>query len=479
MTDKQTTYHEIDFLMTAQRFKIDFSYITEKGLSFYREYVLRLIHLAPMSKNQIAIYMGFSRHEVDEAVDDLVERGEIFLSLEGRLKLTDKSKAYFSDFGDAPKLASVMESQAMLCFDLTTFTCLGRNSDDKWKNGIQVKTENNNVSQSQLIAEKKFQEKFNDILKKGYLPSYLRKENKELPSLYTVDSVIKLRQFPVRLNTNFKIDGEGKSVEREDYEELDSSDLVHEAIAKELASLSRMSNIMNVFRAMSECGDEETQKIFNSDGGINLKYLEDLNKLEEHQGDEYTTFVGPIYAHENTVKLYKYLTPILAQRVSNKSENHNNKFRWIAPSDPFWGKSHRFGSSISEFIHKAKVSEKNDRKAKNIYDPILYVPLVSSNDTRGAKQWKNNLAEYGVCVKGLREGFLGGSVEVLHLENSLVVVVYHISYPNDYPVTLPIGFITTIPKIVDRIGNLVAEYIEGFTGLEHPNDFGYIDVIVK
>ncbi len=39
--ENTTIYHEIDFLLPAQRFNINFSYITGKGLPFVREFVLR------------------------------------------------------------------------------------------------------------------------------------------------------------------------------------------------------------------------------------------------------------------------------------------------------------------------------------------------------------------------------------------------------------------------------------------------------
>ena len=34
--DNKLAYHEIDFLLPAQRFNINFSYITQKGLPFVR-----------------------------------------------------------------------------------------------------------------------------------------------------------------------------------------------------------------------------------------------------------------------------------------------------------------------------------------------------------------------------------------------------------------------------------------------------------
>ena len=81
--DNKMTYQEVDFLLPAQRFNIQFSYVSQKGLPFIREFVLRLIHLAPMSKSQISIYFGLSRLETEEAVSDLVQRGELTLSEDG------------------------------------------------------------------------------------------------------------------------------------------------------------------------------------------------------------------------------------------------------------------------------------------------------------------------------------------------------------------------------------------------------------
>lgn len=475
MSDNQLAYHEIDFLIPAQRFKIVFSYISEQGLSFYREYILRLVHLAPMTKVQIATYLGFSRSEVEEAIGDLVERGELALSHEGAMILTEKSKGYFSVLGDSPKLASVQEALVILSFDLATFSCLGKNLDDKWKAGLQLKVDNQNVSQSELMVEKQFQRQFNEVFFKGYLPASLRSDNKEIPSLYIVDSVIKLRQFPLRLSTVFRVDDDGKVIERDDYDQLNSSEKIHEVMTVELSRLSKPSNIMLIFQAIVDLGDEDTKKLFNSDGSVNFKFFDDLNKLEDYNSGVRCTFIGPIYSNENTTKLYKYLAPILTKRISDESDGHNGKFLWIAPSDPFWGKSQRFTASLNEFIYKAKISEKKERKAKNLYSPILYVPLSGLDDKRGARQWENDLAENGKNANGLVEGFMNGNVEVMYLEDELIVVVYHIAYPDNFPITLPIGFISTDKKVVNKIGTLVSDYVGGVSSFDKPNDCGPLE----
>ncbi|MCV5696063.1 hypothetical protein OFN29_27650, partial [Escherichia coli] len=99
---------------------------------------------------------------------------------------------------------------------------------DHWRGGVTLKVDDNNISQSEKLVEKHFQYQFNQILDKGYLSHLQVQVGKEQPSIYTVNSVNKLRQIPLRLTTEFKMDSDGKAVEREDYEQLNSSECVHE-----------------------------------------------------------------------------------------------------------------------------------------------------------------------------------------------------------------------------------------------------------
>ena len=88
----QLKYHEIDFLIPSQEFIVNFSYVSGKGLSFIREYILRLLNIAPMTKMQISVYFGLTEIEATEAIDDLIEQDFIKLNADGRLGLTDSAK---------------------------------------------------------------------------------------------------------------------------------------------------------------------------------------------------------------------------------------------------------------------------------------------------------------------------------------------------------------------------------------------------
>jgi hypothetical protein len=471
--ENTTIYHEIDFLLPAQRFNINFSYITEKGLPFVREFILRLIHLAPMSMSQVATFFGFSRKEVQEAIDDLVERGELTLSENGRLALTEKSSSYFTELGEVPRLSLLRDSTACLSFDLATFSCLGKeNLSEKWRAGFSIKVDDENASCSQTLVEKHFQRQFHEILQKGFLSKTLTQDEKDSPNVYTVNSVNKIKQMPVRLPVYFKVDEDGRNVEREDFEKLKSSDYVHEQISRELDHRARPSNFGEIAKIMVEIGDGETLKLFDSKGSsVSLQFFEDLAKLESNSQKKRTTFIGPIYSSANWKLLQTHLAPLIKARQENKSDVGHTPFLWVAPSDPYWGKSISLQAKVNQLLDQAST------KDKKLYSPTIYLPVSGPDDHRTAQQWKREFEPNTSKVRGLVEGFLGGSVEVLHFEGEFVVVVYHVSLRDSYPVSFPVGFISAEKDVVASIGRILKAYIEGTSGFEQPNDCGVITKI--
>lgn len=473
--ENKKIYHEIDFLLPAQRFNINFSYITQKGLPFVREFVLRLIHLAPMSISQVATFFGFSRKEAQEAIDDLVERDELALSESGRLILTEKSSGYFTELGEVPRLSLLRDSTACLSFDLATFSCLGKdNFSEKWKAGIAVKVDDENASSSEAHVEKHFQRQFHDILQKGFLSNSLTQDETDSPNVYTVNSVNKIKQMPVRLPIQFKVDEDGRNVEREDFEKLRSSDYVHEQISIELDRLARPSNFDEIAKIMIEIGDADTLKLFDlKSSSVNMQFFEDLAKLEANSQKKRTTFIGPIYASENWELVQKHLAPIIKTRRESKADVRQAPFLWVAPSDPYWGKSSSLQVRVSELLDKANT------KDKILYSPTIYLPVSGPDDARTARQWKREFEPNTDKVRGLTEGFLGGSVEALFFEDEFVVVIYHVSSRDSYPVSFPVGFISAEKDVVSSVGKLVNAYVDGTSGFEQPNDCGPISKISR
>ncbi len=275
-----------------------------------------------------------------------MERGELTLSENGRLTLTEKSSSYFTELGEVPRLSLLQDSTACLSFDLATFSCLGKDRlSDKWKAGIPIKVDDEDASCSQTHVRKHFQRQFHEILQKGFLSKAFTQDDKDSPNVYTVNLVNKIKQMPVRLPVHFKVDEDGRNVEREDFENLKSSDYVQAQISLELDNRARPSNFGEIAKIMVEIGDGDTLKLFNSKGSsVSLKFFEDLAKLESHSQKKRTTFIGPIYSSENWKLLQTHLAPLIKSRQESKSDVGQTPFVWVAPSDPVLGNEQQSAS---------------------------------------------------------------------------------------------------------------------------------------
>ena len=473
ITSNKASYHEIDFLLPAQKFNIQFSFVNQKGLPFIREFMLRLIHVAPMTRTELSTFFGLSRRETDEAISDLTDRGELTLNQIGKLALTEKSRGYFSDIGESPRLSEVYDTSASLTYELTGFNCIGNGfSNESWKNGIPLPVDGESSSKSESLAEKYFQLQFYELLDKGYLPKSLEKNGTEKPTVYTVNSVSKLRQLPFRLTSYFQIDLEGVAVERDDFEQLKDSGVTHELISKQLSELSKRSNITEIVDAMALLDDEDTSTLFNSHS-VDLKAFEIKTRQEEHNASSRRSLLGPVYSENNWTLIQRHLASILAKRSKSKTDYGQTELLWIAPSDPYWGKSQRVMASVSHVIRGSTHSK------KKMYSPRFYLPVSGANDSRTAGHWNREFKDYAKYAYGLVEGFLDGNVEVMYLEEELIVVVYHVSHPDFLPVTLPVGFLSTDKNVVKDVGKIIKDYVNGVSTFEKPHDCGLISKLLK
>lgn len=210
-----------------------------------------------------------------------------------------------------------------------------------------------NASRSESYVEKQFQRQFHEILQKGFLSRSLTQDEKDSPNVYTVNSVNKIKQMPVRLPVQFKMDENGRNVEREDFEKLKSSDYVHEQITLELDRLARPSNFGEIAKVMIETGDGETLKLFDAKGSsISMQFFEDLAKLESNSSKKRSSFIGPIYSSVNRELVQKHLGPLIRSRRENKADVGQTPLLWIAPSDPFWGKSSNLQVRVVSYLKR-------------------------------------------------------------------------------------------------------------------------------
>ena len=438
MSEQKTPYNQIDFVVKAPRFRIVFSYMSDKGVAFVREYLLRLLKITPCKPAQIAQYFGFNQYETEVALADLEQHKWIIWQDNGLIALSAEGLRLFQDSQDSPHIPTLKECGGEYRMELLDSNFLKKNDCDKNRQqAIELVVEPKVLSESSEIARKTFQNRFRQLME----DDIINLDEKDI-SLYKIDA-IEPKGVPdyFRFTQQFELLPEtGEAKERHDVPTVTHQENIQQAITAQLERFGHHDNLRELRNSMAEISDDDTLKVLF---GGTLDFNEFLKVYQEHEQQNGLYFLGQIY-HQGT--LFEQINKIL-DKLNKKS---SKKLYWLAPSDIYWGKQRKIHDKIQNLIDKQK----------NGYDFRLYLPLSSERNQHEKQEWLNHFKDisdkvlYGFC-----EGFLDGNTEILFLEDKFAVVCYHTKL-SSYPVTLPIGFMTTQKNIIKSIISLVENYLK-------------------
>ena len=437
MSKQNITYNQIDFVVKAPRFRIVFSYMSDKGVAFVREYLLRLLKVTPCKPAQIAQYFGFNQYETEVALADLESNKWIIWQDDGLIALSADGQRLFQDIQDSPHIPTLKEYGGEYRMELLDSNFLKKNDCDKNRQqAIELVVEPKVLSESSEIVRKPFQNRFRQLME----DDIIKLDEKDI-SLYKIDA-IEPKGVPdyFRFTQQFELLPEtGEAKERHDVPTVTHQENIQQAITAQLERFGHHDNLRELRNSMAEISDDDTLKVLF---GGTLDFNEFLKVYQEHEQQNGLYFLGQIY-HQET--LFEQINKIL-DKLNKKSPK---KLYWLAPSDIYWGKQRKIHDKIQNLIDKQK----------NGYDFHLYLPLPSERNQHEKQEWLNQFRDisdkvlYGFC-----EGFLDGNTEILFLEDKFAFFCYHAKL-SSYPVTLPIGFMTTDIKKVNHIIRLAKNYL--------------------
>jgi hypothetical protein len=438
MSKQNITYNQIDFVVKAPRFRIVFSYMSDKGVAFVREYLLRLLKITPCKPAQIAQYFGFNQYETEVALADLEQHKWIIWQDDGLIALSAEGQRLFQDSQDSPHIPTLKECGGEYRMELLDSNFLKKNDCDKNRQqAIELVVEPKVLSESSEIARKTFQNRFRQLME----DDIINLDEKDI-SLYKIDA-IELKGVPdyFRFTQQFELLPEtGEAKERHDVPTVTHQENIQQAITAQLERFGHHDNLRELRNSMAEISDDDTLKVLF---GGTLDFNEYLKVYQKHEQQNGLYFLGQIY-HQET--LFQQINKIL-DKLNKKS---SKKLYWLAPSDIYWGKQRKIHDKIQNLIDKQK----------NGYDFRLYLPLPSERNRHEKQEWLNQFR--GISDKelyGFCEGFLNGNTETLFLEDQFAVVCHHTKL-STYPVTLPIGFMTTQKNTIKSIISLVENYLK-------------------
>ncbi len=449
-------YHEIDFVVPIHRFKINFSYSKEIGMrSFIREFILRLVHITPMKPDNIAIFFGLSNIEMNEAISDLINKGDLELSNDGELALTYISKDYFKDLGSSPILPTIIDNYVLLWYELNSFNCINKKYDESgWNSCIKLDVDNEIVSNSPRHIKSVFQKNFYKYFEENrILKSDSDREGKQ-PNIYSVGEVSRISSAPLRLTTKFYIGQDGRPVERKDFDLLTDSSTIHESITEYICEIQKPDNFEEiVIDAVTTFDDDLTMDLVKS-ASIDIEGYMLAIPISISNNEKTIPLIGPIYSQYNWDRVMESISNISDKVGKNQKPL---ELTWIVPSDPFWGKSYRLNGCINGLLRN---EQSNGKKSQRIYNSNIYIQIEKHYDRGMINDYEREFKDYKSSIYGLIEGFLNGNVEIILIPGQFVAVIYHFSMPEVLPVTFPAGFTSTDRVKIKMVEDVVNEYID-------------------
>ena len=472
MDNIKITFNEIDFILPSYRYNIQFSYVSKQGLSFIREYILRVVQLGAISPNNIASYFGLNEREAKEAISDLIKREEIKYNENNHLELTEKSQGYFESLGSALNVSELRSSGSNLGFELTSLTCVSsRNTrlGRVWTQGFSVDMSSSKIANRDRLVSKAFQRHFSDLIEDGYMDHVKDKEGGQ-PSIYKVESLNQIGKDPYRLKLTFEMDIDGAAIEIGDIDSLKDSSEALELIASIINDHSRKNNHKEIRDAISSLGDRHTSKLFTAtnfkvDEFIHLKTSDGANKKL------HIPFIGPLYSNENW-RIFSDLFEQEKKRIISKHQDDIVDFKWIVPSNAFWGKSDRVNLCFSELYNGSKTSGK---KAKTLYNLKIMLPLSDPKNRKEKNNWMHEFSSIKNNLYGYIDGYMDGDVEIVLLADSLVAVTYFLNIPESYRVPIPVGFISMDKGLIDAITYSLNGYLSEFHDEDQRKNLNRLD----
>ncbi|MGI2030296.1 hypothetical protein, partial [Endozoicomonas acroporae] len=244
-------------------------------------------------------------------------------------------------------------------------------------------------------------------------------------------------------------------LERGDIEKLKDATEATSLITEAIGLQTQPHNLLEIFKVIDEYDDSKSKAYINDDG-LNIPHILADRKNAESRGADLTPFLGIIYTPEN----WRLITEILEKNVKQPKQagKEVGELIWLAPNNPFWGKSEKVLSCLQYVRDSAKTKGK---KAKKLYQSKLYLPLTENHD----RLRRNAGIEFEGFDKDSLFGYTGdfcnGNVEVIVNSDLFAVVIYHVSAPEISPIPIPFGFRTTDKSHIAHIRSRVKAFLNG------------------
>ncbi|CAM3920729.1 hypothetical protein [Rheinheimera salexigens] len=459
MENNYIEFNEVDYIVPAETYSIEYSYLSKQGFPFTKDFLLRVLYISPLSKLELASFFGFNQRELDVALEEPINKSEVSYLEDGRLCLTTVAKGYFSPLQDKPMVEKPESRTSDATFELVGFNKVNK-SNGGWHMGLKLAVNYEVQSMSEQHAKNMFSKHFHRFFEAGELGKIKTADN-SLPSLYSVDKVTKKRSVSHRIKRKFEMNFDNKIKPFYIDKIYENDEAISLAIAKDTDNLRLGSNIDSVQQAWDAFEDMSVSRFIKPD---EIDFRAMIAEMADSPSKKpYELLIGSLYSKLPWTKIEQHLK----QLKPAKKQEPLKTLSWIGANTRYWGVSESFNNAKECLLAHQK--KNND----NCYDFTVYLPSDDSDKSKekATKEWKRKLGNLSSCA-GILNGLFDGSVEVIFMDNEFAAVCYHLLMPDLSPVHIPLGYFTKDKQLIKRISKVVNNYLEGSIAHNKPNLLG-------
>lgn len=458
---------ELDVVVPAQQFRIEYTLVDKGGLPVVPEFLLRLLKISALLPAEIGNYFGFTAQELSFAITPFLQTGELKTRPDGRIELTDKGRGLFAGDHESPIVKRKEEREQMFVFDLLTFTCLGKSlGDADSKRCLELQAPSDTLSESGTKAVGAFMRQIYDIHRAGHLGG--QSQDAGPPELYKVAGVQKVRDGWEKIEERVSLDADSRLARFIAKEGLRENEIYMRQRTEQLSRMLGRENLDQVLHLADILGDSDAYD-FVSSNGLDLSALyysaSAVAQVRESSG---LRLFGSLQLQQNWDRVFSVLRK---HQKAVQSESHAApiSLSWMAPaSHELWGRSARHEQMCSAFSDISKTKSKGGANdGKLIFDAKMLIPVSASDDWPAIKRAKADCNKARLLLCGFVESEQLAPLEAIVIHGKCAVVVYHLILPALSPVPIPFGFITEDPAKILNVENLInrtmGEYVTGNT----------------
>ncbi|QVQ29525.1 hypothetical protein [Achromobacter deleyi] len=457
MSIDQALFNRITFALPVQPFKVTAFISTEERLPAVTEFVLRLLHTCgQVSLAAFRQYFGFSEAEALAVVETLDRQGYVTLT-EDELTLSEDMRQRFEASPDNyPWVSKLKRRTDVVFFDLLSFSVLGR-ADFAFAtaNWVKLNPPPGMLGNSIEQARRAYRESFVRIER---ATARARGEERERSyGVHSIESIDARKPGYIPLTVSLEVDAKNTVTVK----------LPHEFEAG--ASLDLLSEFREGVAATLEAGthngEDGLQNFLDMFGLDFLRPYAPAAELNAHKlavdierGLDAPAGIQPMFG---SLYLQRNRNVVLDQiheaRVSRRGKPvFLSSLSWLAPNYALWGRGEDFKQSVESFRKAIRNTGKGDdlfifdradeRQEHSVRSKFAGTGLVELHLLRhqppSSKSWQD-------CL------------ELILYPGRFAVVMFHATSPSTPGACLPFGFLSTQPKHLRMVHQLMVDSGDG------------------